>query len=196
MIRRFEKGRSARDLYFDLCGQIVIMRDANSKEYAGYLNGKAAQLIVTLSHSCKTKLSTRFHPQGSISVMIYGFRYQAGMIGDLLNENDHYLQQPSGFDQSTTYYNPQYLIPPGSEFQALSQNNGFEWTQSSQLNEKAKSQVSQIIDSASGPTVFSEVQVSHKIKTDLLEYASSPYLCFTTCLFSHQTPEEGFSHDG
>lgn len=128
--------------------------------------------------------------------MIYGVRNQASMIGDFLNDNDHHLQQPSDFDQSTTYYNPQYLVPPGSEFQASWQNTGFELTQSSQLNEKAKSQVSQIIDSASEPTVFSEVQVSHKIKTDLLEYASSPYLCFTICLFFHQTPEEGFSHDG
>lgn len=148
----------------------MIIRDASSKQYAGYLNGKAAQLIVTLSHSYRTKLAAKFHPRRSISVMIYGVRDEAGMIGDFLSDNNHNLQQPSDFDESTTYYNPQYLIAPGSEFQASWQKNGFKLSQSSQLSEKAKLQASQIMDSASGPTVFSEVQVSHRIKTDLLKY--------------------------
>ena len=149
----------------------MIIRDANSKEYAGYLNGEAAQLIGTLSQSYKTKLSAKFHPRGSISVMIYGVRDEADIIGDFLSDNGHFLQQPSDVDKLTTYYNPQYLIAPGSEFRALWQENGLELTQSLQFNEKAKSQASQIMDSASGPTVFSEVQVSHRIKTDLLKYA-------------------------
>jgi hypothetical protein len=154
----------------------VGIRDANSKEYAGYLNGEAVQLIGTLSHSYKTKLSAKFHPRGSISVTIYGVRSEADMIGNFLSDNGYFLQQPSDFDESTTYYNPQYLIPPGSEFRALLHKNGLELTQSSQFNEKAKLQASQIIDSASGPTVFSDVQVSHRIKTDLLEYVSTPSL--------------------
>ncbi|KAF5857340.1 hypothetical protein ETB97_005918 [Aspergillus alliaceus] len=165
-----EKEKSTRDLYFDICGNIVIIRGAESKEYAGYLNREAAQLIVTLSHSYKTKLSAKFHPRGSISVMIYGICDEADMIGDFLSDNGYFLQQPYDFDESTTYYNPQYLITPGSEFRASWQKNGLELTQSSQLNEKAKSQASQVMDSASGPTVFSEVQVSHRIKTDLLKH--------------------------
>lgn len=165
-----EKERITRDLYFDICGGIMIIRDANSKGYAGYLNGEAAQLIRTLSQSYKTKLSAKFHPRGSISVMICGVRDEADIIGDFLSDNGHFLQQPSDVDKSTIYYNPQYLIAPGSEFRSLWQKNGLELTQSPQLNEKAKSQASQIMDSASGPTVFSEVQVSHRIKTDLLKY--------------------------
>lgn len=164
------KERSARDLYFDiLSDEFVIIRDSNSKDSAGYLNGEAAQLIVTLSHSYKRKLSAKFHPQGSISVMIYGARDEAGMIGDFLNQNNYYLQQPFKLDESETYYNPQYLVPPGSEFRASWEKNGVELTQSSRLSEKAISQVSQIMDSASGPTIFSEVQVSSRIKTDLLQ---------------------------
>lgn len=154
-----------------MCGGIAIIRDANSKKYAGYLNKEAAQLIVTLSHSYKTNFSAKLHPRGSIAVMIYGVRDEAHIIGDFLSGNGYFLQQPSDFDESTTYYNPQYLIPQGAEFRFSWKKNGLELTQSSQLNEKAKLQVSYIMDSASGPTVFSEVQVSHRIKTELLKCA-------------------------
>lgn len=163
-----EKDRSSEDLYFDILENMVIIRDVESKGYCGFLNREAAQLVVTLSRSYKSKLSAKFHPRGSISVMIYGIRDEAHIVGDFLSDNGHFLQQPYDFDEWTTYYNPQHLIPPGSEFQASWQNNGLELTASSKLKEDAKVQAFQIVDSASGPTVFSEVQVSHRIKTGLL----------------------------
>jgi hypothetical protein len=100
--------------------------------------------------------------------MIYGLRDEGDAIGDFLARNGYFLQQPYDSNLSTTYYNPQYLIRPGSEFCASWGRSGQAPSYLSRLNEAAKSQVSRVLDSATGPTIFSEVQVSHKIKTELL----------------------------
>ncbi|KAF2179187.1 hypothetical protein K469DRAFT_597047 [Zopfia rhizophila CBS 207.26] len=89
-------------------------------------------------------------------------------LGIFLVAHDYFLQQPHDFNLSTRYYNPQYLVRPNSEFQVSWENRALESVHSFRLSEKRKSKVSQILDSATGPTSFSEVQVSHRLKTDLL----------------------------
>lgn len=164
----FLKDKGIRELYFDIYGDTVIIRDGRSKEYIGYLRTGASQVIVTLSSRYKTRFTVTLQSSERLSVIIYGYRYDSDSLGEFLADHDYFLQQPYDFDSSTIYYNPQYLVRPGYEFEASWDNRLPDSIHLSSLSQIAKSKVSQILDSATGPTSFSEAQISHKLKTNLL----------------------------
>jgi hypothetical protein len=104
-------------------------------------------------------------------ILIYCSRTNADALGDLLLDLDWFLQQPDTFDPSTTYYNPQWLCPPGAEFEQTNSCNAGS-TKSSQklvLGVAQKSKVEELLDSATGPVIFRKAQVSELLVTELKE---------------------------
>lgn len=90
----------------------------------------------------------------------------------MLLDHDCYLQQPDSFDESMTYFNPQCLTRADSD-DSLPTWEPFEAdpdTPVASLSVAEKSKVADLLDPASGPTVFRDVQVSEILQTGLKEY--------------------------
>ncbi|RBQ66617.1 hypothetical protein FVER14953_21306 [Fusarium verticillioides] len=95
-------------------------------------------------------------------------------IGDLLEDSELFLQHPTEYDTRLEYLNPQYLIRPGStfprvngaSFQALANQQSSDQV----MEEKSKSEVHRVFDSASGPSTFTQVQPSPRLRTSLQEH--------------------------
>ena len=103
---------------------------------------------------------------------MYGCRSVADDTGRVLLDHDCFLQQPDSFDDSTTYFNPQYLareeedgVPMWDHIE-LKEDGGI---RAANLSAAKRSQVVEVLDSASGPAVFKRTQVSEMLKTTLRE---------------------------
>lgn len=77
----------------------------------------------------------------------------------MLLNHDCFLQQPDTFDESTTYFNPQYLVRDDDDFMPIWEPSEAEaGVRAANLSAGAKSKVTELLDSACGPTVFRGVQ--------------------------------------
>jgi hypothetical protein len=108
----------------------------------------------------------------SLLITLYGFRQDRDAVGTLLSENKLFLQQPRTFDPSTVYFNPQYLLRPGAEFNLAAQGDSKSSIPEKKMSEAIKHQMLRVFDSAAGPATFSEMQGSKRLITCLKLYAN------------------------
>lgn len=103
---------------------------------------------------------------------MYGCRANANVTGGMLFEHSCFLQQPDSFDDSTTYFNPQCLAREEDDgvpmWEHIDPREG-EAIRAANLSAGTRSQVTELLDSASGPAVFKSAQVSEMVKTPLRE---------------------------
>jgi hypothetical protein len=90
-----------------------------------------------------------------------------------------YLQQPILSDVLAPYFNPQYLLRPGSEFKPDAQEDSSQAIRGKQMAQVEKHRILSVFDSAVGPATFSAVEVSKRLRTDLKSYANlvTPLIC-------------------
>ena len=168
-------------------GQTLAALSRNySITFRASLDEKASTLKKSISNNCH-----------SMQITLYGLRQDSDAVGTLLSENRLYLQQPSTFDPSAVYFNPQYLLRPGTEFRSPVQEDFQCSVREKQMAQAVRSQILRVFDAAVGPATFSEVQVSKRLTTNLKSYASWKTPCFVFLIADlFQVPEESFGYDG
>jgi hypothetical protein len=171
-------------------GQALAALSRNySVTFEAFLDKKAPTLKKSASNNCR-----------SLQITLYGLRQDSDAVGILLSKNKLYLQDPNTFDSSAVYFNPHYLLRPGSEFKLLVEEDFQSSVRERQMAQAVRSQILRVFDAAVGPATFCEVQVSKRLTAELKSYASrkTPFFTFLTYFIADlfQVPEEGFGHDG
>ncbi|OTB06436.1 hypothetical protein M426DRAFT_110751 [Hypoxylon sp. CI-4A] len=162
----FFQKQTTNQISLDVNGNMVVIRAADSKAYGGLLDRKAAHAIVALRKNHDVEISASFMSTSSIKLLIYGRLEQSEAIGEELLKHDCFLQQPDSYDASRSYYNPQCFTIP-DEDELLSRDNEVSLVQSTALDEKEKSKVAELLDSAAGPIDFRRAQASDILTTTL-----------------------------
>ncbi|KAK8134780.1 hypothetical protein PG984_006792 [Apiospora sp. TS-2023a] len=132
-------------------------------------NAMAPVQVLQSENAVRASFELIFKPP-VLHVTIYGFRTRAEYIGDSLAASGVFLQAPRLYNESIPYLNPQYLVPPGTEFEPPADVDVDEIQQKVSLDPSQKSRIMQILDESICPTTFSEVSISDKLKTTLKEY--------------------------
>ena len=165
----------------------------DSSKYAGLLDQGVAQTLRTIVESFPVALypflvadkstdltSPKALPEKDrlvLNVVIYGFNYHGRAIGNILSENNAYLQHTRFHDRTLFYANPHYLLKPGSSIVAPEIDDSAPvlnllGAQASVLEQAAidKDDIIQVFNSAQGPPVWAEPKTSPRLKTDLKRY--------------------------
>lgn len=161
------KVQKAMEVSLDVCEDIVIIRDPTSKKYGGLLGQKVARCIIGLEAKHGAKLSATVKPGKKLEVLIYGLRERGDAVADWLFDSDCYLQQPDAYDSSMTYHNPQLLVQPGKTLEPTWETSEAALVEVKALNHAERSMVAELLDSATGPTVFRRIQTSDIVVTEL-----------------------------
>jgi SWI/SNF-related matrix-associated actin-dependent regulator of chromatin subfamily A3 len=191
----------SQEMTLKIYDDIAMVCHTQTMKYGGLLDYDTGRALTALSRNysitfkvslneeasaLKKRISNNCH---SLQITLYGLRQDSDAIGTLLSKNKLYLQQPSTFDSSAVYFNPQYLLRPGSEFK-LAVKEGFPHSvREKQIAQAVRSSMLRIFDAAVGPATFSEVQVSKRLTTDLKLYTSrktpsSPFSLLSLLTFS------------
>ncbi|KAL9122535.1 MAG: hypothetical protein Q9187_000917 [Circinaria calcarea] len=172
------------DVLLKLHADITTVYFKDSSQYAGILDQSTAQVVKNLVQSFRVELSTTLISQGTevvrrnapknhfdeLCIVVYGFNNDSEAIGDLLSQNNTYLQHPRVYDRTVIYDNPQYLVKPGSKLEAPDDLVSVSATALSTERKKAvltKDQIVQVFDNAHGPQIYCEVPVSERLETRL-----------------------------
>jgi len=190
----------------------VMVRHAQTAKYGGLLDHGTGQALAALSRNYSITFEAFLDEKAptlkkstsnncrSLRIILYGLRQDSDAVGTLLSENKLYLQQPNTFDSSAVYFNPQYLLRPGSEFKLQVQEDFQSSAREKQMVQAVRSQILHVFDAAVGPATFCEVQVSKRLAADLKSYAGrkAPFFTFPTYFIADlfQVPEESFGYDG
>ena len=168
---------------------MVMVYQTQTMRYGGLLDHDTGHVLRTLNRdyliTFKACVEAFNCGRRSLQVTLYGFHQDSDAIGTLLSDHNFYLQQPITFDYSVAYFNPQYLLRPGSEFKMEAQEDLPGIVREKEMAQTIRSQMLQVFDTALGPTLFSEVQVSKRLITDLTSYAtriSFPLLAYLTLI--------------
>ena len=167
-----------------ICGSLLKLYYEASNKYAGLVDSPTLSrlrqdftttLAATFIAPAKEKeqkqqLRTR---QSTVEIVIYGLRKDMDAVGHVLCEDGLYLQHPKECDTSVDYVNPQYWVRSGSQmpkvegmtFEAASRSTSCKEL----LDETRTNQLLQLFDCANGPTTFSEVRPSARLRTCLQE---------------------------
>jgi len=163
---------------------MVVVHHAHTMKYGGFLDRDTGKTLAALSRNYSTMFEAMLDEKTSIIkrntsndgpsllITLCGFRQDSDAVGALLSENNLYLQQPSTFDPSTVYFNPQYLLRPGAEFNLVAQRDSKSSIPEKKMGEAIKHQMLRVFDSAAGPATFSEMQGSKRLITCLKLYAN------------------------
>src|SRR5271155_1922127 len=171
---------------------MAMVHHAQTEKYGGLLDHGTSQALAALSRNysitfkafldqkAPTLKKSRSDNCRSLRITLYGLRQDSDAVGTLLSENKLYLQQPNTFDSSAVYFNPQYLLRPGSEFKWPDQEDFQSSVREKQMAQAVRSQILRVFDVAAGPATFCEVQVSKRLTADLKSYASrtAPFFTF------------------
>lgn len=189
---------------------IVMVHHAQTAKYGGLLDHGTSQALAALSRKISITFKAfldeeaptsekRTSNSRSLQITFYGLHQDSDTVGTLLSENKLYLQQPKTFDSSAIYFNPQYLLRPGSEFKLPFQEDFQSSVREKQMVQAVRSQILRVFDAAVGPATFYEVQVSKRITADLKSYASRKAPLFTLPTYfiadRFQIPKESFGYD-
>lgn len=191
---------------------VVMVHHAQTTKYGGLLDHDTGQALAALSRSYSIKFEAYLSEKAStlkksisndcysLQITLYGLRRDSDAVGTLLSEKKLYLQQPNKFDSSAVYFNPQYLLRPGSEFKLQVQEDFQSSAREKQMVQAVRSEILRVFDAAVGPATFDEVQVSKRLTADLKSYASwkASFFAFLTYIIADcfQVPEESFGYDG
>ncbi|KIW15877.1 hypothetical protein PV08_05927 [Exophiala spinifera] len=155
------------EVTFQVQGRIVLLRQRETNKLVGLIPEKATMLFTEMPERYNVTPCVSIGADCTLRVVIYSHRDDAEAIGDFLAENYWFLQEPDDYDRSTTYYNPQWLLPPGTEFDASQTSLPIDSPIVLKLQPATKSLVNSVLDSATGPVSFSEVNVSNRMVTQL-----------------------------
>ncbi|KAI0387920.1 SNF2 family N-terminal domain-containing protein [Hypomontagnella monticulosa] len=159
---------------FEMNGIMVIVRDADSKQYAGLLGRRASKVIISLAIDRDVELSASIKTPERIEVLIYGWLEQSDDIGNMLLEQDYFLQRPDSHDASCPYYNPQCLSQldddDDDDDDPSSEESESSPARVTVLDRKRKNKVDELLDCATGPTSFRRVRISEALTTQLKEH--------------------------
>ncbi|SCN69496.1 related to helicase-like transcription factor protein [Fusarium fujikuroi] len=166
-------------------GHVISLHIEGSGNYMGRIESKAIvdlvedyQVTLATTLECpsvkKKKSTDSFQTPKTLHIVVYGLRKDMNEIGDILEDSELFLQHPTEYDTRLEYLNPQYLLRPGATipradsatFQAIAKHHSPEQV----MEEKAKSEVHRVFDSASGPSTFTQVQPSSRLRTSLQEH--------------------------
>jgi len=165
-----------KGVLLEVYGHVITIRDPESKSYGGLIAQNHFDPLRNLITETTVTLSATLKSTTALEVLIYGCRAKAAEIGEMLLDHDCFLQQPDSFDDSMTYFNPQCLtraddddsMPTWEPDQA-----GLD-TPLANLSAVQKSKVVELLDSASGPAVFRDVQISEMLQTSLKQWVHAP----------------------
>jgi len=149
-----------------------IIKDAGSKAYRGLLGTNLARALHNLQERCNVTFSAEVKPPKSLFIVVYGLGSESDTVSDILVEHELYLQLPDSFDSSVRYQNPQSFSLPGLR---ATLDPGIPTREQAApcpaktpvLDTVAKSKVAELLDCATGPEEFREVQASHRLTTEL-----------------------------
>ena len=87
----------------------------------------------------------------------------------MLLRHDCFLQQPDSFDDSVTYFNPHCLTRAADDdsMPTWDRVEAEQDTPAENLSVVEKSKVAELLDSASGPMVYRDIQVSEMLQVSL-----------------------------
>ncbi|KAG9503430.1 hypothetical protein J7337_006275 [Fusarium musae] len=178
----FFKDREESETPVDLreCGTIIKLNTVETGAYAGILK---VSFPSDLLHRPSVRLSALLTAPALLRVIISSPIEEASQIGDQLSNNDLFLQHPSPhdikyFELEMEYFNPHYLITPGSRMPQL-EDLAIEYNESTSnsslaLDEKKKGQLIGIFDTAADPSIRPTTEPSLRLQTHLKECAQSP----------------------
>ncbi|KAI4861311.1 SNF2 family N-terminal domain-containing protein [Hypoxylon rubiginosum] len=164
---KFFNGKVAKNVSLEVNGTLVIIKDAISNKYGGLLDQNAARIVVNLIKNYNVELSASIKAPKRIEVLIYGLLRESDSVGDMLLEQDCFLQQPDWYDATRRYHNPQCLLHPDKETETPWMDNGISSAHATCLGENEKSKVTELLDSATGPSTFRRVEISDILVTEL-----------------------------
>jgi hypothetical protein len=158
--------------------RLIIIRDPDSKSYGGLITESHFDPLWKLITDTNVTLCPTLKSTTVLEIVVYGCRTDADEIGGMLLDHDCYLQQPDSFDESMTYFNPQCLTRADDDdsmptWEPLAADLN---TSTASLSAVEKSKVAELLDSAQGPTIFRDVQVSDMLQTNLKECVYPPSL--------------------
>ena len=164
--------RSA-EVRVEVHGPSVILKDAESSSFMGSMSQESAAVIRNLL-KYDVKVSGIAKPPKSLELLLYSHSSDAGAIGDYLSKSEWFLQQPDSYDRSTTYYNPQWLLRPGAEHVPSFQQESTASKKAPGMGAVEKSEIAELLDSATGPSRFHPARVSELLKTELKRFRIRP----------------------
>ncbi|KAI5456911.1 SNF2 family N-terminal domain-containing protein [Mariannaea sp. PMI_226] len=126
-------------------------------------NGKASKKIPSDSQS-KSMLSLR--------IVVYGLMHERYEVGKLLSKANLYLQQPvlEDVDVDIEYFNPHYLLRPGSQMPRLEDLEINDEDRATSLDETTKRQLMGIFDSAGDLGIKPTTEPSRRLQTVLKQH--------------------------
>jgi hypothetical protein len=154
-----------------------MINDAETGAYRGLLGKGVAKGLQELKTRCNVTITAVIKAPNALSIVFYGLGSESETVGDILVKHDLYLQLPNSFDVSVPYQNPQSFSLPIGNATALDtpvrEAKGSSTKTVTLLDSVAKSKVNELLDSATGPEEFREVQASTKLITNLKTLVSS-----------------------
>lgn len=176
----------------------------SSGEYLGLLEyniGKALSSLIPNFHVDLDSFLLRneeAHARGfsnnshTVYILLYCERKDSDAISSFLSEHQLFLQHPVSFDPTTEYHNPQYLTGPGGDIEMPELvSSKFQQRQERSMGQE-KDEIANIFETAQGPTVYSNVEPSKRLLTELKGYVSwkdainFPHLPVSNRTYSHQ----------
>ncbi|KAH0562185.1 hypothetical protein GP486_003119 [Trichoglossum hirsutum] len=181
---KLEQTASRIPMTIRICGSSLKLYYEVSNKYAALVDSPTlSKLIqdfaVTLAPTfiAPRKMEQKQQPRPreiTVEIVIYGLRKDMDAVGDLLSDNCLYLQHPKECDPDTAYVNPQYWLRPGSQMPKVEGITLATVSGSTSckelLDEVHTNQLLQLFDCANGPTKFSEVGQSLRLRTDLQDH--------------------------
>ncbi|XXG98338.1 Proteasome subunit beta type-5 [Hypoxylon texense] len=163
----FFNGKAAKEVSLEVNGTLVIIKDANSDEYGGLLDQSSARVMINLIKDHNVEISASIKTPKRIEALIYGWLRESAYVGDMLLEQGCFLQQPDTYDATRPYHNPQCLLHPNEEIEPPRVDVEISTVQGTCLNENEQSKVTELLDSATGPSTFRRVEISDILVTEL-----------------------------
>ncbi|KAG5811253.1 hypothetical protein H9Q74_013656 [Fusarium xylarioides] len=158
------------------CGDIVKLTTADTGAYAGILKASFPSVLL---HRPSVKLSALLTAPASLRVIIFSHMEETAQIGTLLSNYDLFLQHPSPrdieyFELEMEYFNPQFLVTPGSRMPQL-EDLAIEYNESTSnaslaLDDQKKGQLIGIFDTAADLSIRPTTEPSPRLQTRLKDY--------------------------
>ncbi|KAI1326476.1 hypothetical protein F5Y16DRAFT_421782 [Xylariaceae sp. FL0255] len=166
-------------------GEVIVLRESESKAYLGLLNSKVTTVLKLLWSSYRVNVTATLHNGNQLELLFYTTDVDCDKIGDFLSQYDWYLQQPESYDPSTTYHNPQWLTRPGVQFEAtqIEAHHQSKSTLFSAPTVDEKNKFDEVLDSATGPAEFRRARASDLLTTQLKEHQvkALSFMCEKEC---------------
>ncbi|RKL31204.1 hypothetical protein BFJ72_g11221 [Fusarium proliferatum] len=157
------------------CGGIMKLNTADTGAYAGIVTDFPPDLL----HRPSVKLKTLLTAPASLRVIVLSHIEEAAEIGTLLSNNELFLQHPSTrdieyFELEMEYFNPQFLVTPGSRMPQL-EDLAIEYSESTSnsafvLDDQKKVQLISIFDAAGDLSIQPTTEPSPRLQTRLKNY--------------------------